>query len=527
MDLLGEDGLGYDLARKLETYGVWRSWLGESNYTNFRHFLSSPSTWETFMNCDSSSSKTRAQIHLQLRVRALLFDKASVSLFLQSSPGSVSVSKLNPSYLQLRGDDVFFSLEDLNSVPLKAQTRPSSSKYAEPQVENVCERLGSDAFPETWYKQFIEKYKASKALPFGEREPQNRTSEGMSTYIKLMERHKRKRQPFTEDQYIGFGNSKWENGSKLHQTSISYGSNSVDDETFFLPEVMFRSNCVPDSALIPTNRLEDDKKMEFYGILDRLPHAMSRSPAMLDRYGIRPEYLKIGAEINKYKGGNGLEANVKTLGQEQASAMSKKVIARMLSDTGFESATEVPMEVLSQFLSSHISKLGGILKVLTDNYRKQFSAIEILKMFLQTVGYSNLGTLVAQVKDGTRKFSHPTQQQHLRGLETGFQTQHPNPSLQAQQVENTSELSIDSNTLAPISNRQSQMQFRQQQVAATMASVHPQSSHQFRQLSPLQTQNSGSVRAPPVKVEGFQELMGGDTTTKHDSEENKLTSPSK
>ncbi|KAF6158331.1 hypothetical protein GIB67_022411 [Kingdonia uniflora] len=59
--------------------------------------------------------------------------------------------------------------------------------------------------------------------------------------------------------------------------------------------------------------------------------------------------------------------------------MSKKVIARMLFDTGFESATEVPMEVLSQFLSSHICKLGGILKVLTDNYRKQFSAIEILK----------------------------------------------------------------------------------------------------------------------------------------------------
>lgn len=35
------------------------------------------------------------------------------------------------------------------------------------------------------------------------------------------------------------------------------------------------------------------------------------------------------------------------------------------------------------------------------------------------------------------------------------------------------------------------------------------------------------VRAPPVKVEGFQELMGGDATMKHDSEENKLTSPSK
>lgn len=36
----------------------------------------------------------------------------------------------------------------------------------------------------------------------------------------------------------------------------------------------------------------------------------------------------------------------------------------------------------------------------------------------------------------------------------------------------------------------------------------------------------GVVRAPPVKVEGFQELMGGDAASKHDSEENRLTSPS-
>jgi hypothetical protein len=38
--------------------------------------------------------------------------------------------------------------------------------------------------------------------------------------------------------------------------------------------------------------------------------------------------------------------------------------------------------------------------------------------------------------------------------------------------------------------------------------------------------NIGIVRAPPVKVEGFQELMGGDATSKHDGEENRLMSPS-
>ena len=36
----------------------------------------------------------------------------------------------------------------------------------------------------------------------------------------------------------------------------------------------------------------------------------------------------------------------------------------------------------------------------------------------------------------------------------------------------------------------------------------------------LSCRNTGAVRAPPVKVEGFQELMGGDSSLKQ-------TSPSK
>ncbi|KAG2712644.1 hypothetical protein I3760_04G135700 [Carya illinoinensis] len=97
MSLMGEEGRGYELARKLEACGVWRSWLGDSKYTGFSDFLNSPSSWKAFMRTDESNS--RAHIHLQLRVRALLFDKASISL-------------LNPSYLRLRGDDVYFTLEN-------------------------------------------------------------------------------------------------------------------------------------------------------------------------------------------------------------------------------------------------------------------------------------------------------------------------------------------------------------------------------------------------------------------------------
>ncbi|XP_042941238.1 uncharacterized protein LOC122275935 isoform X4 [Carya illinoinensis] len=118
MSLMGEEGRSYELARKLEACGVWRSWLGDFKYAGFSDFLNSPSSWKAFMRIDESNS--RAHIHLQLRVRALLFDKASISLFLRSNPlsssslasSSIAVSKLNPSYLRLCGDDVYFTLEN-------------------------------------------------------------------------------------------------------------------------------------------------------------------------------------------------------------------------------------------------------------------------------------------------------------------------------------------------------------------------------------------------------------------------------
>ncbi|PNY12071.1 hypothetical protein L195_g008692 [Trifolium pratense] len=95
-------------------------------------------------------------------------------------------------------------------------------------------------------------------------------------------------------------------------------------------------------------------------------------------------------------------------------------------------------------------------------------------------------------------------------------------------IENTSDIPSDGNAF---NSRHPQMQFRQQQLAA-MSNFHPQSNTQYRQMgSPqipqMQSQNNISmVRAPPVKVEGFSELMGSPSSSKHDSEENRLTSPS-
>lgn len=253
----------------------------------------------------------------------------------------------------------------------------------------MSQKFRHDELPETWYAHFFEKYRATKPyrLSIVDRETDRRTPEQMCTYLRILDKHKRRRVAFKEDEINGFGNRMPENASNMLQNSAIIDSDAIDDETSLFPEMMFPLNCVPDSALPSTIRVQESHKVEFNGVLDTLPQVMTRNPIMIERLGIRPELLGMEQRGNQRRGRNGSEGNKKLLGQEQASELTRKVIARMLSNVGFEASSEVPMEVLSQLLSCHMSKLGHILKVLADSYRKQCSAVELLKMFLQTAGY--------------------------------------------------------------------------------------------------------------------------------------------
>ncbi|XP_008796667.2 uncharacterized protein LOC103712060 isoform X2 [Phoenix dactylifera] len=572
--LLGEDGLGYELARRMEQCGAWRAWLGDAAYAAFAHFLTSPAAWEAFLTASPAASK--AHLHLQLRARALLYDKASIALFLRpSSSGGFSISNLNPSYLQLHGDDIYYSLEDdqQDGVQHLAQTR-SGSRYSDPENPNSSQRRRHEEWSDSWYNQFSERHRLRHhRFPYGEKESHRRTSEGMSAYVKLRDLHKRKRKAFKEDNYVGAGDPLLENGSSVHSKIVSDVINSTDEEITFFPEMMFPSNCVPDTALLLTNGTKENQKVEVYGVLDNLPAVVSRNPAMIERFGIIPEYHKMGS---KYRGKDGSGGVRKPLGQEQASQMTHKAVARLLESMGFEGGTEVSMEVLSEIFSSHICKLGRILKLLSDSYKKQFSSIDLIKMFLQTAGSSNFETLIETMKDGNKGFTHQTQQ-HVRAL----QPQHQNPLLQSQQIQR--QLHPQMNMLHPQIFQQQQQQqqqwdrLRQRQISTPRGSVmimdkdqpmvdvkienmlessidNPfstlnkhqlqlrhqqamanhllQSGQQFKQLPSvqipqLQAQNAYNMRTPPVKVEAFNELMGGDSTLKHEPEHNKLTSPPK
>ncbi|KAI4979612.1 hypothetical protein ZWY2020_016365 [Hordeum vulgare] len=348
--LRGDDGRGYELARRLEACGAWRAWLGDGAHASLAPHLASSSTWDAFL-CPSSSSSSspRASSSSSSRVRALLFDKASAALVLRDSaspsaplPQRQLISSMFLFLirdLQLHGDDIYFSLED--------------------EQEDNTQHQRHDELPGTWYKQYAEKFRTlhGKFRP-DDKEMPKRTPEGMSDYLKVCSVHKRKRTVFIDNQGP---NIMLENGEF---------SNLTDDP--FIPEIQFPADCV-----------------QILQSLER--HLLVLNTAMLERFGMMPEYYKTG---NKYRGKDVSKVEGKSLSQEQALLITRKLVARYLALAGFESGTAGSVDDFSDIIVKHISKLGRSLKLITDSYRKQFSSIELLKMFLQTVGYSNIGPLL-------------------------------------------------------------------------------------------------------------------------------------
>lgn len=276
-------------------------------------------------------------------------------------------------------------------MALQSQLKSSynaGTRYDESQYEMLPQRIRSDELPETWYDQFIEKYKLSRPYKvlLGQRELDRRTAEGMSDYLRVVEKHKRRRVPFLDNQSTGSGNSVSESSSSMQSDAVSDFNNLVDGDVF-LPETLFLMNSVPQVAVPAINREKINLKVELNGILDTLPQVNTRSPVMIERLGIRPEYLGMEQGGNFHRGKNVSEGINKCLSDERASQVSQKVISRLLHGWGFDGVTEVPLEVFSQLLGRQIHKLGLTLKLLSDGYRRHCSAIELIRMFLEVAGY--------------------------------------------------------------------------------------------------------------------------------------------
>lgn len=253
----------------------------------------------------------------------------------------------------------------------------SGGRVSESDFSNLAQRSRFEELPDTWYTQFISRYGFKYGMSVGGQESDKRTPEGMSTYLRVVDTHKRKRAPFVEDRSTGTL------ANMSRSNSSGFDVSSSEDDILLLPETMFRMNCVPETALSPITRSQDNLKTEFYGVLDTLPQVTTRSHVMIERLGMMPEYLRM-----EDRGGlRRKKAEKMGFSDDQAAQVSRKVVARMLLTLGFEGATEVPIDVFSQLVSRHICKLGRILKLLTDSYKKECSAMQLIKMFLNTTGY--------------------------------------------------------------------------------------------------------------------------------------------
>ncbi|KAK8472223.1 hypothetical protein PHAVU_002G145800 [Phaseolus vulgaris] len=406
MALLGEDGRGYELARKLDICGVWRTWLGDSTYAGFAPFLTSPSAWDSFITSSSHAP-------LQLRVRALLFDKATASL--SPNPNS-SLQRLNPTYLQLHADDIYFTL-GTPSHDSKNQSNKTASASGSRYIESEL--------PETWYSQVIDKYKASKNLVSGE----SRSPAEMASYLTYVTNHKKRRLAFKEDVNSVADHALQPNGGGLAVVD--------DGDSVVFPEIAFALNCVPDSALPLSDRVGNsgNQKGKVFSVLDTLPPiAATRSSVMMERLGIRPEPGSVEHGGGVSRGKFVAEGSGKVVGPQQAAKLSQKAVARILLGVGFEGAMEGSVEDFSEILSERICKIGTNLKVLADSYKKQCSLIELLKMLLKTVGFSNFAPLVDVVKDGSKNNVQHSQQQ-VHGMQPQLQQQQQSSLRLPQQME--------------------------------------------------------------------------------------------
>ena len=121
---------------------------------------------------------------------------------------------------------------------------------------------------------------------------------------------------------------------------------------FFLDQRrMFTLNCVPDGALPHIDSMEENHKLEFYGVLENLPQVMIRSSMMI----VCNLLQNMVEKLNLKERGNILV--------ESKHHKCLKGYQRMWTSLRFDGAIEVSVEVFSQLLSCHVCKLGYLLKM--------------------------------------------------------------------------------------------------------------------------------------------------------------------
>ncbi|KAG0598179.1 hypothetical protein M758_12G052700 [Ceratodon purpureus] len=452
MRLLGDNGAGYELAQRLEENAVWRAWLGERDYVVLQSYLQTPGTWSAFMQTVNPSV-----VALQLRVRALLFDKAVVSLHLDSAAASPP-SALDNSFLQLHADSVYFTLEQdaedwarlqveknptftslqvkheldssatftrlndaesghagINSRPSKASQsgqsvssalisprQLASRTHAKTGFNNAGNAIDHRSLGDLWYTQYLQRDLMNRMSRLARRTAQRGLPFGdQEAYL---------RTPIEMADYVSIQTNHRKrrpvfriDGDSKQSLSGHERPIQGDDSALFMPENQYPGNCVPDNAVPARQNPSFDGFSAHGAFLDRLNHLRELSSGLFirgkDRLGPAAEVSNQHFRKDAVGRGNSKEIGYKNgCSEEAAQQLAEQAVVRLVAAAGFEGLKQAPLQILADLLRCHVQKLGSALRRILDTYKMECSQAELLKMCIHGASGSKLEELMEYAK---------------------------------------------------------------------------------------------------------------------------------
>ncbi|BFI30078.1 protein MpBromo8 [Marchantia polymorpha subsp. ruderalis] len=271
-----------------------------------------------------------------------------------------------------------------------------------------------------WYDQCAKSYltermqrlaqrTAQQKLPFPEREGFSRTPEGMVAYIEFNAKRQKTMCVLKPD-------ADSRGGLSHGQTErLSNEAEKVRGNHMFVPDLKFLANCVPDNPVPAKRRRLEKWDDEPKGLLDRLDELQFRSPNA--KLGVVKEETPLTSESRSLQGRQNVTVKKDTgvspgssksdrfsnkVREHEAEHMLRQTVSKLVADAGFEGLKQSSLDLFVDILDSRFKKLSTGLRALIDNYRRQCSQAEYMKMFLQISG-SSMEDLMEQVKLGVQK----------------------------------------------------------------------------------------------------------------------------
>ncbi|KAL3692784.1 hypothetical protein R1sor_006435 [Riccia sorocarpa] len=263
---------------------------------------------------------------------------------------------------------------------------------------------------------------AQQKLPFAEREGFSRTPEGMVAYMDFNAK-RQKTMSVVERDSDGLRGLSLRHSPKPCSSEID----RVKVDLTFTPDLKFLADSIPDNPVPAKRRKVDLCDHHPVGLLDNLDELQLRSSEATEANGRQDSQMSserllltgshnvVGKELNVVPDPRQVDQAVNKARDHGADHLLRQSVAKLVADAGFEGLKQSSLDLFVDVLDSRFKKLSTGLRGLIDNYRRQCSQSDYLKMFIQISG-SSMEDMVDEVKEGVQK-QQVLEQQRLAQLE--------------------------------------------------------------------------------------------------------------